>query len=177
MPLICKEARALIDEAAVRAALWAADEPILISHPDAEGQPHLREYDRVVVAGAAAYRRYTAERETLRQTVAEREARVRAAGGYMTPRQRDDMLCAMQVRNHAAGLCEFKLSTNIYGWCVEKTTNLGGGAASQTRRGLTQAEAVAWGIEWAKADPSRRYFTIYTAYLPEWYFTAPEELS
>jgi len=174
MPVICKEAHALTDDDAVRAVLDAeADEFILIIHPDAKHDPHLRKYDRVVVAGAEAYARYEAEREALRKTVAEREAQVRAVGGYLTPRQRDDMLCGMQVRHHRMGLCEFALSTNIYGWSVNKTTNLGGGRAAQTRRGMTKSEAIAWGIQWAKADPNRRYFTIYTAYLPEGY--APSE--
>jgi len=170
MPVICKKARTLTDDAEVARLLDAeTDEFVHIAHP------HYSEYDRVAVAGADAYKCYEADRTALREDVAEREAAVRKAGGYMTPYQRDNMLCAMQERHHARGLREFRLSTNIYGWCVERTTNLGGGAHSQTRRGLTKAEAIAWGIAWAKEDPSQRYFTIFVEYLPEGYHTAPEE--
>ena len=161
MPVLCREAEALTDDTAVLAVFEAANiteaDLVLIEHPT------YAEYNRVVVVGVPAHERRAAERVELTKAQDERAARTR---GGLTGRRRDDMLCDMQRRQFAAGLTEFKLSTNIYGWCVEKTTNLGGGAHAQTRRGLTKAEAISWGIEWAKADPARRYFTIYTSYLP-----------
>jgi len=165
MPVLCKEAAAKTNDAEVlavfeNAGLTAANF-VLIEHPS---HP---EYNRVVVMGAEAYERYRSDRAALRADQDRKGAEIKERGGFMTPRQRDDMLCSMQRRHFSFGLREFRLSTNIYGWCVEKTTNLGGGAAAQTRRGLNKAEAIAWGVQWAKADPNNRYFTVYTSYLPE----------
>ena len=165
MPVLCREAAALVNDADVLAVFErhgiTPDNVVLIEHPS---HP---QYNRVVVMGTAAYDRRRSEREALTTEQDRKAAEIRERGGHMTPRQRDDMLCAMQRRQFAAGLREFKLSTNIYGWCVEKTTNLGGGAHAQTRRGLNKADAIEWGIEWAKKDPSKRFFTIYVEFLPE----------
>lgn len=165
MPVLCREASAMVNDADVLDVFErheiTPDRVMLIEHPD------YPKYNRVVVAGLDAYEARRSEREALRAEQDRKAAEIRERGGFMTPRQRDDMLCAMQRRQFARGLREFKLSTNIYGWCVEKTTNLGGGMAAQTRRGLNKAEAIEWGIEWAKKDPSKRFFTIYVEYLPE----------
>jgi hypothetical protein len=67
---------------------------------------------------------------------------------YARRATRHARLLQAQRTCHAVAQRPLELATNIYGWAVGSTllSNLGGGRWALTPRGMTYAQAVAWGL-------------------------------
>ena len=76
----------------------------------------------------------------------------------------DDMLCALQVKQHQAGRRTATIVETIYGYSVRSDNNLDNrDFVPGGRRLQTWADAVCVGIAWASEDPSKRMFYVRTS--------------
>lgn len=76
----------------------------------------------------------------------------RARSAVRGTRSSDSILCAYQLREYGLGARSYRLSSNIYGYCVGDSlaANVGGGRFSCTPRGYSLEQAIAWGCNQAQ---------------------------
>jgi hypothetical protein len=78
-------------------------------------------------------------------------------GGRVDP---DRDLCTAQIENMRAGYIAVRITTNIYGFCVRDTNNLGGGRMSPNF--ATAAEVIDWAENWYLEAPDKREVLVYS---------------
>lgn len=94
-----------------------------------------------------------------RETYAELEARMR--GIYF---DQDAELCRRQMEELRRGCVLAQIDTNIYGFCVRDTHNLGGGRLSPNFNTLDECER--WAEAWVMSDERHELCDHHISYAP-----------